>query len=269
MYRNFFKRGFDIFGSLLALIILSPLFLFLAIIVKINMGGQVIFRQVRPGKNGKLFVMYKFRSMKNTRGADGNLLPDELRKTKFGNLLRKTSLDELPQLWNILKGDMSFVGPRPRDIWDAMYFDDSVRSLDVRPGLTGRSQAYGRNDNTWSQIFEHDKIYVEKITIWKDIAILFKTVGVIFKPSQAEKESFKWYPEELLANGKITQDEFEKSYIESRNIERAVFESRKGYLVSYKENDKIEFNAQKYYDKTYVFKKKVANLKEKEKKEAK
>lgn len=249
MYRKFFKRFFDIVLSMLALIVLSPVFLILAIIVKINMGGQVIFRQVRPGKNGKLFVMYKFRSMKNTRGPDGNLLPDEMRKTKFGNALRKTSLDELPQLWNIFKGDMSIVGPRPRDIWDGMYFDDSVRSLDVRPGLTGRSQAYGRNDNTWEQIFEHDKIYAEKVTLWHDIKILFKTVGVFLKRSSIEKEQFKWLPEKLLAEKKISQDDFEKSYVLSRKIEKEFFESRKGYLVRYKDGEEQENKAERYFSK--------------------
>jgi len=249
VYRKFFKRFFDIVLSMLALIVLSPVFLILAIIVKINMGGQVIFRQVRPGKNGKLFVMYKFRSMKNTRGPDGNLLPDEMRKTKFGNALRKTSLDELPQLWNIFKGDMSIVGPRPRDIWDGMYFDDSVRSLDVRPGLTGRSQAYGRNDNTWEQIFEHDKIYAEKVTLWHDIKILFKTVGVFLKRSSIEKEQFKWLPEKLLAEKKISQDDFEKSYVLSRKIEKEFFESRKGYLVRYKDGEEQKNKAERYFSK--------------------
>lgn len=249
MYRKCFKRVFDVLLSLFALIVLSPLFLLLAIMVKAKLGGQVIFKQVRPGKNGKLFVMYKFRSMKNTRGADGNLLPDELRKTKFGDALRKTSLDELPQLWNILKGDMSFVGPRPRDIWDAMYYDENVKSLDVRPGLTGRSQVCGRNDNSWAQVFEHDEIYSKKITFWKDIGILFKTVGAIFKRSEAEKNQYKWYPEELLAKGVITQDEFEKSYLLSRRIEKDFFETKKGYLVTYKNDQKPEFSAQRYYSK--------------------
>ena len=249
MYRKFFKRFFDIVLSLLAIIVLSPLFLVLAIIVKINMGGKVIFRQVRPGKNGKLFVLYKFRSMKNTRGADGNLLPDEMRKTKFGNALRKTSLDELPQLWNILKGDMSIVGPRPRDIWDVMYFDDSVRSLDVRPGLTGRSQVYGRNDNSWEQVFEHDKIYSSKITLFGDIKILFKTVGVFLKRTSIEKETFKWLPEKLLAEKKISQEEFEKSYILSRKIEKEFFETKKGYLIRYKEGEQKENKAERYFAK--------------------
>lgn len=249
MYRRFFKRFFDIVLSLLAIIVLSPLFLVLAIIVKINMGGKVIFRQVRPGKNGKLFVLYKFRSMKNTRGADGNLLPDEMRKTKFGNALRKTSLDELPQLWNILKGDMSIVGPRPRDIWDVMYFDDSVRSLDVRPGLTGRSQVYGRNDNSWEQVFEHDKIYSSKITLFGDIKIIFKTVGVFLKRTSIEKETFKWLPEKLLAEKKISQEEFEKSYILSRKIEKEFFETKKGYLVRYKEGEQKENKAERYFAK--------------------
>ena len=213
------------------------------------MGGKVIFKQVRPGKGGRLFVLYKFRSMKNTRGPDGNLLPDEMRKTKFGNALRKTSLDELPQLWNILKGDMSIVGPRPRDIWDVMYFDESIKSLDCRPGLTGRSQAYGRNDNTWAQVFKHDATYVKKITLWGDLKIIFKTIGVFFKRSNIEKESFKWYPEELLAKKKITQDEFEKSYIQSRKIEKDFFETRKGYLVRYKAGEVKEYQAERYYSK--------------------
>jgi len=249
MYRRFFKRFFDIILSFLALIVLSPVFLILAIVVKINMGGKVIFKHVRPGKNGKLFVLYKFRSMKEIYGPDGNLLPDEMRKSKFGNALRKTSLDELPQLWNILKGDMSIVGPRPRDVWDAMYYDENVKSLDCRPGLTGRSQAYGRNSNTWTQIFEHDATYVKKITLFGDIKIIFKTLGVFFKKSNAEKESFKWYPEELLAKRKISQDEFEKSYILSRKIQKEFSESKKGYLVRYKEGDVREFKAERYYSK--------------------
>ena len=249
MYRKFFKRFFDIILSFLALIILSPLFLILAIIVKINMHGQVIFKQVRPGKNGKLFVMYKFRTMKNTRGEDGNLLPDELRKTKFGNALRKTSLDELPQLWNILKGDMSFVGPRPRDIWDVMYFDKNVHSLDERPGLTGLSQVSGRNENSWHDVFKLDEKYCKKITIWKDIAILFKTVGIIFKSSAVEKDHFKWYPEELLAYQKISEDDFNKSYIESRKIEKDFFKTKKGYLLPYHSQKEIEYNSKRYYSK--------------------
>lgn len=252
MYRHFFKRFFDIILSFFALLILSPLFLLLAILVKINMRGQVIFKQVRPGKNGKLFVMYKFRSMKNTKDANGMLLPDELRKTKFGNALRKTSLDELPQLWNILKGDMSFVGPRPRDIWDAMYYDQNVHSLDEKPGLTGLSQVSGRNGNSWSEIFELDKKYNEKITMWKDLGILFKTVGVIFKHKEAEKESFKWLAQELLAGKKISEDDYNESYIESRKIEKDFFETKKGYLVLYKQKQKVFYKAKRYYSKKAV-----------------
>lgn len=249
MYNKFFKRFFDFTLALLALIILAPLFLIVSILVKCNLHGQVIFRQVRPGKNGKLFVLYKFRSMKNTRGADGNLLPDNLRQTKFGKALRKTSLDELPQLWNILKGDMSFVGPRPRDIWDVMYFDDSIRSLDVKPGLTGRAQVYGRNDISWNQMLSHDAIYSKKITLWKDLGIMFKTVGVVLKRSSIEKVDFKWYPEQLLAEKKISQEDFDKSYILSRKIEKDFFATKKGQLVRYATGEKQTFNMERHYTK--------------------
>ena len=248
-YEKYVKRLQDFLCALLALIALSPVMLILVILVRIKLGSPVLFTQDRPGLNGKVFKLYKFRTMTDETDENGELLSDEVRLTSFGKKLRSTSLDELPELINIIKGDMSIVGPRPRDIWDGMYFDDSVRSLDVRPGLTGRSQAYGRNDNSWEQIFEHDKIYASKVTLWQDIKILFKTVGVFLKRSSIEKEQFKWLPEKLLAEKKISQDDFEKSYILSRKIEKEFFETRKGYLVRYKEGEVQENKAERYYSK--------------------
>lgn len=249
MYKHFFKRVFDLFVSGLALIILSPVFLILAIVVKINMRGQVIFKQVRPGKNGKLFVMYKFRTMKNTRGADGNLLPDEVRRTKFGDMLRKTSLDELPQLWNIFIGNMSFVGPRPQMVWNVMFYDETVCSLNAKPGLTCINQVEGRNGNSWEKMFENDKKYCEKITFWRDISLLFKTVGVVFKKSNAERTEYKWYAEKLLAENKISQDDLEKSFIEANKIERTFLEEKQGYLSLYKKEEKAICNEKRHYQK--------------------
>lgn len=182
MYKKYFKRVFDIVLSGFALIILSPIFLITAILVKVKLGSPVIFTQKRPGKDEKIFKMYKFRSMTDERDNDGNLLPDEIRLTKFGKLLRSTSLDELPELWNIFKGDMSIVGPRPLLIeYLPLYNKHQRRRHDVRPGLTGFAQVNGRNTLNWEERFNLDVEYVEEITLFTDIQIILKTMDKVVK----------------------------------------------------------------------------------------
>lgn len=176
MYRKFFKRLFDIMLSLTALIVLSPVLLIVAILVRVKLGSPVIFRQERPGKDEKVFWLYKFRSMTDGRDDNGDLLPDEVRLTKFGRILRSTSLDELPELWNIFKGDMSIVGPRPLLVkYLPLYNEEQRHRHDVRPGLTGLSQASGDVDMTWERQFALDVEYVDHITLWTDMKIILLT----------------------------------------------------------------------------------------------
>lgn len=184
MYQHFFKRFFDIVLSVCALIVLSPVLLVVAILVWVKLGSPVIFCQERPGKDEKIFKMYKFRSMTDARGADGNLLPDELRLTEFGKLLRSTSLDELPELWNILKGDMSVVGPRPLLVEYLPYYtQEEHHRHDVRPGLTGLAQISGRNSLKWDTRFHLDVTYVSHITLRVDLYILYMTVKKVLSRS--------------------------------------------------------------------------------------
>lgn len=176
------KRLLDIFISLFALLILMPVFLIVVYKVRKNLGSPVFFLQERPGKDGKLFKMIKFRSMKDGVDKDGNILPDEERITPFGQKLRSTTLDEMPQLINVLKGDMSIVGPRPQ-LTDFMqhYTPRQMRRHEVRPGMTGLAQVSGRNNLSWEEKFELDVEYVENHNIWLDFKIMFKTVLVILK----------------------------------------------------------------------------------------
>ena len=177
MYRKFFKRFFDVLLSGCALIVLSPVLLIVAVLVRTKLGSPVIFCQERPGKNEKIFRMYKFRSMTDARDENGELLPDEVRLTRLGRILRSTSLDELPELWNILKGDMSIVGPRPLLVkYLPLYNEEQRHRHDVRPGLTGLAQVNGRNAITWEDRFAYDVRYVSRITAWGDLKILFQTV---------------------------------------------------------------------------------------------
>ena len=176
MYKKFIKRLLDIFFSLLGLIILSPVILIVAILVRIKLGSPVIFKQARPGKNEKIFNLYKFRTMTDERDENGNLLPDEVRLTKFGRFLRKTSLDELPEAINILKGDMSVVGPRPLLISYLPYYTNEEKHRhDVRPGLSGWAQIQGRNFVGWNKRLILDVEYVNKITFARDVSIVFNT----------------------------------------------------------------------------------------------
>ncbi|WP_321301865.1 sugar transferase [uncultured Sphaerochaeta sp.] len=172
---------FDVICSFLALIVLSPVLLVTAILVRIKLGTPVIFKQKRPGLHEKIFTLYKFRTMTDQKDEQGNLLSDEVRLTKFGKMLRSTSLDELPELWNILKGNMSIVGPRPLlERYIPLYTAEQRKRHQVRPGLTGLAQVNGRNELNWKQKFQLDTEYTIRITFISDIKIILQTIGHVF-----------------------------------------------------------------------------------------
>lgn len=176
------KRCIDVFISLTILTLLSPIILIVAILVKVNLGSPVIFKQERPGKNGEIFSVYKFRTMKDLCNKYGESLPDSERLTKFGVILRKLSLDEIPQLVNVIKGEMSLVGPRPLLVKYMPYFTEIERKrFEVTPGITGWAQVNGRNTTSWNQRFELDVWYVENWSIWLDFKILLLTLTKVFK----------------------------------------------------------------------------------------
>lgn len=192
------KRIFDVFVSLFALVVLSPVIVVTACLIRKKIGSPTLFKQPRPGLNGKVFQVYKFRTMTDERDGNGELLPDAVRLTKFGQLLRKLSLDELPQLWNVLKGDMTFVGPRPLLVeYLPLYNERQAKRHDVRPGITGWAQVNGRNAISWEQKFEYDVWYVENQSLWLDIKILVLTVKKVFvsegisQEGQATIQKFK------------------------------------------------------------------------------
>ena len=181
-YRQFFKRFYDVVLSGIAIIVLSPILLILIILGVIKMKGNPFFTQERPGKNEKLFKLIKFRSMTCEKDVNGELLPDEKRLTKYGKILRSTSLDELPELFNIFKGDMSIVGPRPLLVrYLPRYNDRQKHRHDVRPGLTGLAQIHGRNEISWAKKIETDVRYVETYGLWNDVVIILQTVVVVLK----------------------------------------------------------------------------------------
>lgn len=210
IYEQYIKRPLDCFLSAGALIVLSPVLLVLTVIGAIEMQGNPFFTQERPGKDEKIFKLIKFRTMNNKKDKDGNLLPDEERLTKYGEFLRSTSLDELPELFNILKGDMAVIGPRPLLVKYLPYYDDrQKRRHDVRPGLTGYAQAHGRNGLNWDDKFELDLKYISKITLLGDVKLIIDTVMTVVKregiseEGQATMEDFVDYvtmKNEAIAN---------------------------------------------------------------------
>lgn len=192
------KRVFDFIASIILIVLLSPVIIISAILVAVNLGSPVIFKQKRPGLNGKLFTLYKFRTMKDAKNKDGTLLPDEERLTKFGKILRSTSIDELPELFNVIKGDMSLVGPRPLLVeYLELYSTEQMRRHEVRPGITGWAQVNGRNNLSWEEKFKLDVWYVDNRSFWLDVKILLLTVLKVIKredisqKGQATAELFK------------------------------------------------------------------------------
>ena len=190
MYRRFFKRLLDILLSLCILVLLSPVYVILIVLVRIKLGSPVFFRQERPGLNGEIFTLYKFRTMTDARGKDGKLLPDKDRLTSFGKFLRSSSLDELPEFFNILKGDMSFIGPRPLLVSYLPYYTEreSLRHT-VRPGLTGLAQVSGRNFIDWDRRLAKDVEYVEGLSFLMDLKVLFLSVKVVLCRSDVAEDT--------------------------------------------------------------------------------
>lgn len=181
IYRRYIKRLVDIILSLVAIICLSLVFLLVAFLVRVKLGSPVLFKQKRPGMNEKIFLMYKFRTMTDARGENGELLPDDVRLTKFGKFLRSTSLDELPELFNILKGDMSLVGPRPLLVqYLPLYNEHQKRRHEVRPGLSGLAQVNGRNAIGWEEKFNLDVEYVQNVNFMLDVKVIFLTIKKVF-----------------------------------------------------------------------------------------
>ncbi len=222
MYARVFKRFFDFLLSLTALLVLSPVLIILSLIGVFAMRGNPFFTQKRPGKNEKIFSLVKFRTMSNAKDKDGNLLPDEVRLNGYGKFLRSTSLDELPELFNIVVGHMSLVGPRPQLVRDMVFMSDEHRRRHtVRAGLTGLAQVNGRNCITWEDKLDWDLKYIENITLWGDIKIVFTTVGKVLKRSDTVREgtaSDLDFGDWLIQEGKITKEEYDQKQEEAREL---------------------------------------------------
>lgn len=216
-YERYIKRLLDIICSLLAIVVFWWLYAIIAIVVRIKMGSPVLFKQPRPGlvKNGKeqIFDMYKFRSMTDARDEEGNLLPDDKRLLTFGTWLRKTSLDELPEAFNILKGDMSVIGPRPQLVRDMVFMSDEQRMRHTaRPGLSGLAQVKGRNAITWEEKINWDLKYIEQVTFWGDLRLVFETIRVALIKQEGitdgENATALDYGDTLLKEGKISKKQY-------------------------------------------------------------
>lgn len=228
-YEKYIKRLLDIVCSLFTLIVFWWLYLIIAILVKINLGSPVVFRQARPGmidpKTGKekIFYMYKFRTMSDKRDEKGNFLPDEVRLGRFGKILRNTSLDELLEVLNILKGDMSIIGPRPQLVRDMVFMTDEQRRRHaVKPGLSGLAQVKGRNAITWEEKFYWDLKYIEKVSFINDVKLIFETIKVAIIRQEGitdgENATSLDYGDALLKDGKVSKEEYESLQEKARNI---------------------------------------------------
>lgn len=203
-YEAYIKRPFDFVCGMLALIVFWPLYLILAVMVRVKLGSPVLFTQDRPGENEKIFKLYKFRSMTDARDENGELLPDEVRLTKFGKLLRATSLDELPEVFNIIRGDMSVVGPRPLLVrYLSRYNTEQHRRHEVRPGLSGYAQVHGRNAISWEEKFKLDVEYVDHITFLGDLNIIFQTIGKAFIRQEGISSETSATMEEFMESGDV------------------------------------------------------------------
>lgn len=223
MYEKYLKRVLDLMLSMVALMVLSPVLLVLIVLGAVKMKGNPFFTQLRPGKEEKIFRLIKFRSMTCETDAQGNPLPDEVRLTRYGKLLRSTSLDELPELINILKGDMSIVGPRPQLVRDMVFMTSAQRRRhSVRPGLTGLAQVSGRNNITWEQKFEYDLQYIDGgITFANDVKIILQTVEKVFKREDTVREgtaSDLDFGDWLLQKGEVTEEDYTRCQEEAREL---------------------------------------------------
>ena len=224
MYAKFFKRPLDFILALVAFIVLLPVLIILTILGAIKMKGNPFFVQPRPGKNERIFKLIKFRTMTCEKDENGNLLPDEKRLTRYGKFLRSTSLDELPELINIIKGDMAIVGPRPQLVRDMVFMSkEQRRRHSVRPGLTGLAQVNGRNNISWEEKFENDLQYIEKITLIGDIKLILKTIVKVFQRSDTVREGTESdidFGDWLLQNGAVQQNEYEEKQNEAKELMR-------------------------------------------------
>ena len=223
IYCRYIKRILDVFCALAAMIVFCWLYAIIAVLVRVKLGSPVIFRQPRPGKDEKIFYLYKFRSMTDERDENGELLPDELRLTKFGKLLRSTSLDELPEAWNILKGDMSVVGPRPQLVRDMVFMTPEQRQRhSVRPGLTGLAQVNGRNCISWEQKFVYDLQYIDRgITLCGDLRILLQTVLKVLSRSDVVREGTQSdldFGDWLIQTGRIDPVSYAAKQSEAKHL---------------------------------------------------
>lgn len=207
IYEKYFKRPIDILCALAAILVFGWLYLIVAVLVRIKLGSPILFKQERPGKDEKIFKLYKFRTMTDEKDENGNLLSDEVRLTKFGKMLRATSLDELPEAFNILRGDMSIIGPRPLLVkYLPLYSEEQHRRHEVRPGLSGYAQVHGRNTVTWEERFKMDVQYVDHITFWQDVKIVLETVLKAF----IKKEG-------ISSETSMTMEEFKGTSVSKEN----------------------------------------------------
>lgn len=232
IYELYIKRLMDIVCSLAAIIVFSWLYIIVAVLVRVKLGSPVLFKQPRPGKidsktgREKIFHMYKFRSMSDERDENGNLLPDDVRLGKFGKALRATSLDELPEAFNILKGDMSIIGPRPQLVRDMVFMtDEQRRRHSVRPGLSGLAQTRGRNAISWDKKLETDLEYIQKITFLGDLKIIFNTIKQVFFREKGMKDSdvdevdiADDFGDYLLKAGRVSRDEYDEKQAQARGL---------------------------------------------------
>ena len=228
-YEKYIKRFLDIVLASLAMIVFFWLYLIIAVLVKIKLGSPVVFKQPRPGlidpKTGqeRIFYLYKFRTMTDERDANGDLLPDDVRLTKFGKWLRESSLDELLEAWNIIRGDMSVIGPRPQLVRDMVFMtDEQRRRHTARPGLSGLAQVKGRNAITWEEKLNWDLKYIEKISFWGDVKLVFETIKVaLFKHegiTDGENATALDYGDALLKDGTISREEYDKKQHEAKQL---------------------------------------------------
>lgn len=222
MYAKYFKRIIDFILSLIALIVLSPVLVVLIILGAVFMRGNPFFTQPRPGKNERIFKLIKFRTMDNRKDADGNLLPDEVRLNGYGKFLRSTSLDELPELINIVKGDMAIVGPRPQLVRDMVFMTQEQRKRhSVRQGLTGWAQVNGRNAISWEDKFKYDLEYVDKVSFLFDVKIIFMTVASVFKRDGITMDDMATamdFGDYLLSNNDVKKDEYDSKQLEAKRL---------------------------------------------------